>query len=339
MLKLKNIKKIYNNKIILENINLTVQDNELTVLLGASGCGKSTLLKIISGIVLSDGGDIFLNEKNISSLAIHKRDTVIMFQEHNLFPHMNVFDNAAFALKIRKTKKNIIKERVTELLKTVKLEKFANKFPAELSGGQKQRVAIIRAIAVLPKVLLLDEPFANLDIRLRHEMQTVLKEIQNTTKVTTLMVTHDKDEAFFLADKIALMIGSKIKQIDTPEHMYHSPIDSQVADFFGNAIYIKGLIKNNSFSSNVFNFEIPQPISKDGECFLLARPEHIVEDKNGIAFTVTKKEFYGDRTLYELTNEHTTLQSYCLNNNSQYGDIVAVNFQNDTPVFFKTIMQ
>lgn len=249
MLELQNITKTYNDITVIENLDLTVDNNELTVLLGASGCGKSTLLKIISGIVSPDSGTVFLDGENILDRPIHKRDTVVMFQEHQLFPHMNVFDNVAFALKMRKTKKAVIEQRVHELLKMVKLEDYAKKFPTELSGGQKQRVAIIRALAVLPKILLLDEPFANLDIQLRKEMQALLKEIQRSTKVTSLMVTHDKDEAFFLADRLAVMMDKTIKQIDTPEKIYTAPTNAQIANFFGNTSYIQGKIKNGFFQA------------------------------------------------------------------------------------------
>lgn len=335
MLELQNITKTYNGITVIENLDLTVDNNELTVLLGASGCGKSTLLKIISGIVSPDSGTVFLDGENILDRPIHKRDTVVMFQEHQLFPHMNVFDNVAFALKIRKTKKAVIEQRVHELLKMVKLEDYAKKFPAEISGGQKQRVAIIRALAVLPKILLLDEPFANLDIQLRKEMQALLKEIQRSTKVTSLMVTHDKDEAFFLADRLAVMMDKTIKQIDTPEKIYTDPTNVQIANFFGNTSYIQGKIKNGFFSSGIFDFKLAEEHPDSDIIFLLLRHENIVFDNGGTPFTITKKEFYGDRTVYELIHAHTRIQSCRLENTYHCGDIVRVSLKNTRPIFFK----
>ena len=258
-----------------------------------------------------------------------------MFQEHQLFPHMNVFDNVAFALKMRKTKKAVIEQRVHELLKMVKLEDYAKKFPAEISGGQKQRVAIIRALAVLPKILLLDEPFANLDIQLRKEMQALLKEIQRSTKVTSLMVTHDKDEAFFLADRLAVMMDKTIKQIDTPEKIYTDPTNVQIANFFGNTSYIQGKIKNGFFSSGIFDFKLAEEHTDSDIIFLLLRPENIVFDNGGTPFTITKKEFYGDRTVYELIHAHTRIQSCRLENTYHCGDIVRVSFKNTRPIFLR----
>lgn len=336
MLELKNISKVYDGKKIIQDINLKIKKNEFTILLGPSGCGKSTLLKIISGIVSADTGEVWLDGKNISDEAINKRDVVIMFQEHNLFPHMNVFDNVAFALKMKKQNHELIKARVNELLKMVKLEEHARKFPAQLSGGQKQRIAIIRALAVLPKLLLLDEPFSNLDISLRAEMQGLIKEIQTQTRVTTLMVTHDKNEAFLLADKLVMMLDKKIVQLDLPENIYKAPVSISVANFFGNANYLHGKIKDGFFYSDVFNFKLDECKNKtDGEYVLLLRPENIFPDKNGVEFTITKKEFFGDRTLWELSKNNYKIKTYNLLSTSKLNETVKVNFKNDTAIFFE----
>lgn len=337
MLELKNIIKTYDGKKIIQDINLTIKKNEFTILLGPSGCGKSTLLKIISGIVSADTGEVWLDKKNISNEAINKRDIVIMFQEHNLFPHMNVFDNVGFALKMKKEKPELIKTRVNELLKMVKLEDQARKFPAQLSGGQKQRVAIIRALAVLPKLLLLDEPFSNLDISLRAEMQELIKEVQKQTRVTMLMVTHDKNEAFLLADKLAIMFDKKIVQFDFPEKIYKTPASMDVANFFGNSNYLHGKIKDNFFSSDVFNFKLDKCNGEnkiEGECILLLRPENIFPDKNGVEFKITNKEFFGDRTLWELSKNNFKLKSYNLLSDSKINETVKISFKNDNVVFF-----
>ena len=201
--KLVNITKSFDEKIVLENINIDIKDGELVSLLGVSGCGKSTTLQLIAGLINPDSGDIIFNDKSVLNIPTGKREAVIVFQDYLLFPHMSVYENIEFGLKMKNINKKTRKDKVNELIKLVKLNGYENKYPSELSGGQKQRVAIARTLAINPKVLLLDEPFSNLDINLRNEMREFVLNLQKKLYITTILVTHDKEEALIMSDKIA----------------------------------------------------------------------------------------------------------------------------------------
>ncbi len=254
--KLINLVKKFDNKKILNNINLKIEEGELVSLLGPSGCGKSTTLKLIAGLIKADGGDILFNEESVLNVDIQNRGAVIVFQDYLLFPHMNIYDNIDFGLKIKKEKKEIRKEKVNNLISLVKLEGMENKYPSELSGGQKQRVAIARALAVKPEILLLDEPFSNLDIILRDEMREFVLEIQKKLNITTILVTHDKEEALMMSDKVAIMLDGEIKQFDSPKALYTNPLCIEVADFFGERNYIMGTVKENVLISDIGEFKV-----------------------------------------------------------------------------------
>ena len=210
--KLINLTKHFDKVEVLKNINLDIKEGEIVSLLGPSGCGKSTTLKIIAGILELDDGDILFDEKSVKNIPTGKRDASIVFQEYLLFPHMNVFENIEFGLKMKKVNKKDRKEKVEELIDLVKLRGYEDKYPSELSGGQQQRVAIARTLAINPKVLLLDEPFSNLDINLRNEMREFVLSLQKKLQITTILVTHDKEEALMMSDKIAVMLNGEIKQ-------------------------------------------------------------------------------------------------------------------------------
>ena len=212
--KLINLTKYFDKVEVLKNINLDIKEGEIVSLLGPSGCGKSTTLKIIAGILELDDGDILFDEKSVKNIPTGKENVSIVFQEYLLFPHMNVFENIEFGLKMKKISKKNRKEKVEELIDLVKLRGYENKYPSELSGGQQQRVAIARTLAINPKVLLLDEPFSNLDINLRNEMREFVLSLQKKLKITTILVTHDKEEALMMSDKIAVMLNGEIKQYD-----------------------------------------------------------------------------------------------------------------------------
>jgi len=208
--KLVNITKSFDEKIVLQDINIDIKDGELVSLLGVSGCGKSTTLQLIAGLINPDSGDIIFNDKSVLNTPTGKRDAVIVFQDYLLFPHMSVYENIEFGLKMKNINKKIRKDKVKELIKLVKLNGYENKYPSELSGGQKQRVAIARTLAINPKVLLLDEPFSNLDINLRNEMREFVLNLQKKLNITTILVTHDKEEALIMSDKIAVMVKSSL---------------------------------------------------------------------------------------------------------------------------------
>ena len=249
--KLVNITKSFDEKIVLQDINIDIKDGELVSLLGVSGCGKSTTLQLIAGLINPDSGDIIFNDKSVLNTPTGKRDAVIVFQEYLLFPHMSVYENIEFGLKMKNINKKIRKDKVNELIKLVKLNGYENKYPSELSGGQKQRVAIARTLAINPKVLLLDEPFSNLDINLRNEMREFVLNLQKKLHITTILVTHDKEEALIMSDKIAVMVNGKIEQFDKPEILYQKPRTKSVANIFGERNYIKGKIENEVFKSNI----------------------------------------------------------------------------------------
>lgn len=218
---------------ILQNINLEVRNGEFLTLLGPSGCGKTTLLRLISGFEEPTTGKIFINGKNVDGLPPHLRHVHTVFQSYALFPHMNVVENIAFGLRCQKLPKKEIEQRVAEVLKTVKLEKYANRKPEQLSGGQQQRVAIARAVVNRPLVLLLDEPLSSLDYRLRKTMQIELKQLQRKLGITFIFVTHDQEEALSMSDRVVVMQEGCIEQVGTPRQVYENPQNLAVAKFIG----------------------------------------------------------------------------------------------------------
>ncbi|KXZ39929.1 ABC-type Fe3+/spermidine/putrescine transport systems, ATPase components [Alkalithermobacter thermoalcaliphilus JW-YL-7 = DSM 7308] len=297
-----NISKTFDNKKILDNINFTVKEGELVSLLGPSGCGKSTTLKIIAGIIKPEDGDILFNDKSVINIPVEKRGAIIVFQDYLLFPHMTVEENISFGLKMAKVKKEKRIEKVKELLELVHLNGYEKKYPSELSGGQKQRVAIARALAVDPKVLLLDEPFSNLDINLRDTMREFVSNIQRKLKITTILVTHDKEEALMMSDKIAVMLNGKIKQFATPYEVYTNPASKEVADFFGEKNYIDGKINNSHFVTEFGNIPIYSRTSSNLHAMI--RPEDVKifprEYNNGPVGKIIKKKFAGEKIYYDI---------------------------------------
>jgi len=227
------IRKSYGNTLVLNDLSLEVDDGELAVILGPSGVGKTTTLKIIAGIIQPDSGKIFFDERDVTYLEPRERNVGIVFQSLALFPHMTVWENIAFGLEARKWPEEKIRKRVRELLRMLNLDGLEDRYPRELSGGQQQRVAIARALATNPKVLLMDEPFANLDPLLRDRLRRELKMIQKELSITTIFVTHDQEEAFQIADKLAIMLNGTIKQVGKPDEVYWDPIDEKIARFMG----------------------------------------------------------------------------------------------------------
>ncbi|KEI12089.1 hypothetical protein Z959_11675 [Clostridium novyi B str. ATCC 27606] len=246
-LTLKDIQKCINKQQILKNINIHVKEGEFLILLGSSGCGKTTLLRIISGLEDGFTGKIYYENKDITKLQCSKRGFGIVFQSYSLFPNMTVEQNVSYGLKNKKYSKNIINEKVNEILNIVEMKEYKRKYPHELSGGQQQRVALARTLVLSPKVLLLDEPLSALDYRVRVSLRKQIKEIHERLNITTIMVTHDKEEALVMADRIAIMNKGEIIQIDSPENIYVKPINKYVAHFMGELNYIKGFNDKLSF--------------------------------------------------------------------------------------------
>ncbi len=233
MLRIIELTKIYVDINACKNISLDLIKNEFFFVLGPSGCGKTTLLKIIAGLVEQDSGTIILNESDISVIPSNERPFNIVFQDYSLFPHLNVFNNVAFGLKMKKVNKEEIRNRVIETLELLKISNLSKRKPSELSGGQQQRVALARAIINKPKVLLLDEPLSALDEKLRFEMQQVLLDLKSKLNSIFIFVTHNQEEALSLADRIAVMKDGQIVQVDTPKNLYTKPITKFIAEFIG----------------------------------------------------------------------------------------------------------
>ncbi|MFK7967837.1 MAG: spermidine/putrescine ABC transporter ATP-binding protein PotA [Rickettsiaceae bacterium] len=233
IIELKNINKSFNSESILRDFNFTLRENKFITILGPSGSGKTTIIKLIAGFESPDDGEIILNNIKVNHLPANKREVNTVFQNYSLFPHMSVYENIAFGLRMKKKSQSYIDKAVSDALKLIKLKKFADRKPGQLSGGQQQRVAIARAIINKPLILLLDEPLSALDEKLRKEMQIELKAMQKELGITFILVTHDQEEALSISDTIIVINNGKIEQIGSPQEIYETPVNSFVASFVG----------------------------------------------------------------------------------------------------------
>ena len=240
-----NVNKFYEDTHVLKNINFEIEKGKFYTLLGPSGCGKTTILRIIAGFTDVSNGKVTLNGEDVTKLPPNKRKVNTVFQDYALFPHMNVFENIAFGLRLKKTPENIIKEKVADALKMVQLSGYENREISQMSGGQQQRVAIARALVNEPEVLLLDEPLSALDLKLRTDMQYELRELQQRLGITFIFVTHDQDEALAMSDEIFVMSKGEIVQSGTPVDIYDEPINRFVADFIGESNIVDGVMKED----------------------------------------------------------------------------------------------
>ncbi len=279
---LKNLIKKFGEVTALNNVNLEVETGDFYFLLGPSGCGKTTLLKIIGGLELPTEGSITIAGKDMTWVPANKRNTAMVFQEWALFPHMNVYDNIAFGLRMKKASSDEVKDKVNELLDLFHMSGYENRMPFELSGGQQQRIAMARALAIEPDVLLLDEPLSNLDLTLRQQMRVELVRLHKEIGKTFIYVTHDQTEALSMATRIAVMSFGEVKQIGTPEEIYKRPVNEYVAKFIGEANELHGTIQKEDsriifktdsgleFQANIKNQEI-----LNSKVVCIIRPEHI----------------------------------------------------------------
>ena len=240
-----NVNKFYEDTHVLKNINFEIEKGKFYTLLGPSGCGKTTILRIIAGFTDVSNGKVTLNGADVTNLPPNKRKVNTVFQDYALFPHMNVFENIAFGLRLKKTPENIIKEKVADALKRVQLSGYENREISQMSGGQQQRVAIARALVNEPEVLLLDEPLSALDLKLRTDMQYELRELQQRLGITFIFVTHDQEEALAMSDEIFVMSKGEIVQSGTPVDIYDEPINRFVADFIGESNIVDGVMKED----------------------------------------------------------------------------------------------
>jgi ABC-type Fe3+/spermidine/putrescine transport system ATPase subunit len=294
---LKNVTKTFNGVTANNNVTLEMEEGELFTLLGPSGCGKTTTLRLIAGFYFPNKGSIFFDDLEVTNLPPNERETGMVFQNYALWPHMSVFDNIAYGLKIRKMAKDLIKEQVLETLDLVQLEGLGSRTPLQLSGGQQQRVALARALVIKPKVLLLDEPLSNLDAKLRLEMRQEITRIQKKLQITTVYVTHDQEEALSISDRIAIMQKGSIKQVGSPKQVYLSPQNMFIADFIGQCSFIHGTIKKVNRYVDVetddgLKLRAPKSfdVSIGDQAICAIRPESFTLDKPDEPFNVFKCE-------------------------------------------------
>ncbi len=298
LIELKGISKSYDGEKVIDCMDLYIRDGEFITLLGPSGCGKTTTLRIIGGFETADEGSLYFDGTEISGLPAYKRNINTVFQKYALFPHLNVYENIAFPLRLKKVKEDEIKTRVDQMLKMVALVGFENKSVSTLSGGQQQRVAIARALISHPKVLLLDEPLGALDLKLRKDMQNELKTIQQAIGITFIYVTHDQEEALSMSDTVVVMADGQIQQIGTPTDIYNEPKNAFVADFIGESNIIDGIMledKKVKFSSHIFDC-VDGGFAKNEAVDVVIRPEDVdvvSPEKGMLTGVVTSVTFKG----------------------------------------------
>lgn len=305
-LSLKNISKKYKDKEILKNISFDIKEGELICILGPSGCGKTTLLNIIGGFISDFSGDVLLSDENINNIPPEKREIATVFQSYGLFTHKNVIDNVSYGLKLLRIDKNTRENRAKEMLEKVGLASYEKKKIKELSGGEQQRVAIARSMVLNPKLLLLDEPLSNLDVHLRDVMRKEIKKIQKQFGVTMIIVTHDQEDAFKLADRVIVINEGHIEQVGTPEELYKEPKNNFISNFIG---------ENNIIDENLVirPEEISIKLDSSGEgkvvdvTYLGATVEYLVETPDGNTLKVltmsTAERFnIGDKVLVQINN-------------------------------------
>ena len=299
IIQLKAISKEFNGEQVLSEISIDIHDNEFVTLLGPSGCGKTTMLRIIAGFETADSGDVYFDGVKINDVPPYKRELNTVFQKYALFPHLNVYENIAFGLRLKKLPEEEISKRVKEALKMVNLSGFEKRNSEKLSGGQQQRVAIARALVNRPKVLLLDEPLGALDLKLRKDMQNELKNIQHLTGITFIFVTHDQEEALSMSDTVVVMAKGKIQQIGTPTDIYNEPVNAFVADFIGESNILDGVMLSDfkaKFAGHVFDC-LDKGFAPNEAVDIVVRPEDVdivPVEKGMLKGKITQLTFKGD---------------------------------------------
>ena len=308
-IKIRDALKKYGDNIIISDLSLDIKEGEFFTLLGPSGCGKTTLLRMIAGFNSIEGGDFYFGETRINDMDPAKRNIGMVFQNYAIFPNMTVEKNVAFGLKNRKLPKEEIASKTDQFLKLMKIDEYRDRMPERLSGGQQQRVALARALAITPDVLLMDEPLSNLDAKLRVEMRTVIKQIQNEVGITTVYVTHDQEEAMAVSDRIAVMNAGDIQQIGTPKVLYQRPANLFVATFIGHTNVIDGELRARDGKAYLVlpgNYEVEVPTIRkeeirDRKVKASIRPEELVVDvnnKEGLKAVIDDAVFLGLNTHY-----------------------------------------
>jgi sulfate/thiosulfate transport system ATP-binding protein len=282
----KNITKRFGNFMALDNVSVEVPTGSLLALLGPSGSGKTTLLRIIAGLEVADSGSVLCQDEDVTNHSARDRNVGFVFQHYALFRHMNVFENVAFGMRVRKQPKKLITERVRELLHLVRLEGLERRYPAQLSGGQRQRIALARALAIQPKVLLLDEPFGALDAKVRQELRNWLRRLHEEIHTTSVFVTHDQEEAFEVADTVVVMNQGRVEQAGAPHEVFDHPANPFVMDFLGNVNVFHGRVQNGRASVGGLEVDCPEyPHQESRPATMYVRPHEleIEHSPNGVA--------------------------------------------------------
>ena len=338
-IKVDNISKSFGNTCVLKDISFQVKDGHLLALLGPSGCGKTTLLRIIAGLEYADEGNIFVGEKNLTPIPVEKRNIGVVFQNYALIPHMTVYNNIAYGLKIRKVPRDKIREQVEKYIALIGLEGMMDRKVTQLSGGQQQRVALARALIVEPDILLLDEPLSALDRKIRTEMQTEIRRIQQQVGITTIFVTHDQEEAMSMSDEILLMREGALEQLSTPRELYNHPVSLYASDFLGKANTLRGTLVREAgrwyVSGGGWKFEVEkkEDFHPGEDVYLAIRGEQVgIFDspvENCAECTIKSILFTGElcRLIVDLCGVELTLS--CMN-------IQAENLRPGQKLYFRT---
>ncbi|WP_370690007.1 sulfate/molybdate ABC transporter ATP-binding protein [Fluviicoccus sp.] len=311
-IEVKNISKRFGNFVALDNLSLEFPTGELVALLGPSGCGKTTLLRIIAGLESADAGDVYLEGENASDAHVRERQVGFVFQHYALFRHMSVYDNVAFGLRMKpkkiRPKEPEIRKKVMDLLKLVQLDWLADRYPSQLSGGQRQRIALARALAVEPRVLLLDEPFGALDAKVRKELRRWLRQLHDELHITSIFVTHDQEEALEVADRVVLMNKGRVEQLGSPDEVYDHPATPFVYGFLGNVNLFHGRIHGDTLQTDDAILAIPgHELNHGDEVVGFVRPhdlEIVVDTRDGtggVLATVSRVLAFGASVRVELT--------------------------------------
>jgi putative spermidine/putrescine transport system ATP-binding protein len=343
-LELIGLSKRYGDHAAVTGVTLDVADGEFLVLLGPSGCGKTTTLRMIAGLIEPSGGSVHIGGSDVTYLPPWRRNTGMVFQSYALFPHMTVFENVAFGLEMRKLDKAQVEARAREALRLVRLEGFAERLPRQLSGGQQQRVALARSLAIRPDVLLLDEPLSNLDAKLREEVRIEIRELQRQLGLTTIMVTHDQEEALTVADRLVVMAEGEIRQIGSQRDLYERPADRFVASFVGRSTFLDGRVTVPGEFETLGGLHLRCRGGNPGNAALLLRPERLSLAANGMDNRLTGRvEFVSylgavlelhvrlspaDRVVVQLANRHDAAAP-------AVGDDVEVGWQRDAGMVFE----
>ncbi|MCL2852700.1 MAG: ABC transporter ATP-binding protein [Defluviitaleaceae bacterium] len=311
-MRIENIHKSFGGNPVLKDISIDIDEGELVSILGPSGCGKTTLLRLVAGLETADSGSVFIDGRCCDDIPARKRGAVIVFQDYGLFPHMTVTANIEFGLVARKENRALRAKKTAHMLDIMQISDKASCYPHELSGGQKQRVALARACVLEPSLLLLDEPFSNLDTNLKDAMREFVSDLQRDLGITTVLVTHDKEEAFMLSQRVAVILDGCLRQFDTPRQIYARPRSIQVADFIGEANYISGTVLSGTFSCFLGNFDASG--RPDGSARLMLRYDHLIADPDGgVPCQILEKKFRGRTTTYRVVTKHDPITEMYLN--------------------------